>query len=266
MANKNPHPQYLFTNSLKTPSHITWRKNKRFGSLGSIHFLVGDELFEVPRVAFEAQEASPFSAAALLQAEGKGIEGSDASNPVVLEGISPTDFENLCHIMFRSIIPGARQNVTKEQWKSGLRLATRWNFSDVKEICLKGLKQEIQGDAAELIAAGFEFKVAEWFREGCLYVTEQDPGPDIHPQSLGKKIGMDVAARLFYLQSFRANNILKKQKAGGIFPCSRCHPNPVSFGQWTKPCECAWNKRENLIQLINDEFADDLKEMEYDGR
>ncbi|KAF9041494.1 hypothetical protein BJ165DRAFT_1391905 [Panaeolus papilionaceus] len=210
----------------KEPATPKQPAKNRFFFLDTIDFLVEDELFRVPRLAFEGREGSPFADAAMIQAEGSN---SDAGSPVHLP-VSKVDFEALCHVLYRTIIPGHRQNVTKEEWKSVMKLASMWNMKDMRELARDELSAIIV-EPTELIQAAREFKVADWFRRGSYELVTQRTS--FHPVLVGLSIGLDTAARLLYIQSQRALNawkldssqmvtILTTKDTGITVCCNKC--------------------------------------------
>ncbi|PPR03731.1 hypothetical protein CVT24_007379 [Panaeolus cyanescens] len=200
-------------NPIPEPTPAAMIRNRRYGSLGSIYFSVGNEIFEVPRIAFEGRQGTPFADAALIQQEGHGqlgdgcaianpassnskAEGYDAMHPVKLEGITTVDFENLCHVLFRSIVPGAVQDVTNEEWTSALRLSTMWNMRDIRDEAIAKLTEMIK-DPVELILAAREFGVPVWFLDGCYALAMEEPRD---PTVMSESIGLDTAYRLLHVQ------------------------------------------------------------------
>ncbi|PPR03741.1 hypothetical protein CVT24_007389 [Panaeolus cyanescens] len=201
--------------------------------LQTIDFLVENKRFRVPKVGFEGRKGSPFADAASIQAHSNGSSGAEDAI-ITLEGVKKEDFEALCHVMYRSIIPGYRQEIEKEEWKGAMRLANAWNFIDIREQAREALT-EILDSAVELVCSGIELRVVNWLIQGIEAICRHDK--PIHPtKTLVPLIGsFDIASRILYVRSqyqeTRKQKVaeaksyvtyLQKNHVGLAVDCSRC--------------------------------------------
>ncbi len=117
--------------------------------------------------------------------DGHTPEGQTDEDPIILEGIEAKDFDRLLSILYPkcvnvsfkivcpSLIP--RRNFrtceieTKEEWISVLSLATRWDFTSIRELALSRLHSnsftasaQLNLSPADRIVLGLRFDVSEW--------------------------------------------------------------------------------------------------------
>ncbi|KAG7449824.1 uncharacterized protein BT62DRAFT_963326 [Guyanagaster necrorhizus] len=147
MASKSSHPR---------SSEFYWQ---------SVIFLVGGQLYQVPRHHFEKSSdifASMFSLPP--DTESAVADGSDDDHPIELQGVESKDFECLLKVLFTD----ARVESTPllpEEWLLVLRLANMWVMSKVRQIAIYELKKLSLTDVARVVY-GREFAVSEWVISG----------------------------------------------------------------------------------------------------
>ncbi|KAG8744329.1 hypothetical protein FRC10_010309 [Ceratobasidium sp. 414] len=87
-------------------------------------------------------------------------EGSSLDNPIVMQGVSASDFECLMTVLYTSHFSAHQNEPEASLIIPAFRLANMWNFA---ELCayLGPLAERVLGDADRIVFAR-EFKVAEW--------------------------------------------------------------------------------------------------------
>ncbi|KJA18478.1 hypothetical protein HYPSUDRAFT_144938, partial [Hypholoma sublateritium FD-334 SS-4] len=124
--------------------------------------------------------------------------GSSDSYPVVLEGVSPEEFEKLCWIFYNSEYSKYKASV--DDWISILSMADRWGLNEVKNLAALelGKKQELQ--LVTKVALYQKYHVHKQFLEP-LYtlLSECD-----HPLTLdeAQTLGMEAAIHLSTAREF----------------------------------------------------------------
>ncbi|KAF9041271.1 hypothetical protein BJ165DRAFT_1406237 [Panaeolus papilionaceus] len=169
-----------------------------------IFIKVQNTLFQVPRLAFEGREGSPFADAASLQAEQEDHEfvpeGRSIDKPVVLH-VEVRDFENLLSVMAASALmfPTHSSNISNEQWKSALRLSNMWNFVDIRAIAIEKLDDSLI-DPIERIVAAREFRVRRWLFSSLEELITGGVAA-IDPARCANTLGWETVALLYYARS-----------------------------------------------------------------
>ncbi|KAK0459182.1 uncharacterized protein EV420DRAFT_1677270 [Desarmillaria tabescens] len=131
----------------------------------SVIFLVGGQLYQVPRYHFE-KSSEIFASMFTLPSDTKNnvANGSDDDHPIELQGVESKDFECL----LRVLLTEARLENTPllpEQWLSVLRLANMWVMSKVRQIAIYELKKLSMTDVARVVY-GKELAVPDWVISG----------------------------------------------------------------------------------------------------
>ncbi|KAL0570864.1 hypothetical protein V5O48_011089 [Marasmius crinis-equi] len=183
-------------------------------------FQVEDELFRVPRQQFADNpylpsplkeifyKSSPPQTAvtACVSSKNAKTPGDSDEDPIVLKQVSKVDFERLMEFLYPSVKqlvsngPGMNHWSTKV-WLSVLRLATLWNFLDVRELVIKhlDLQTDLEFTYFEAIAAAREFSVPSWFRVA-LEAIGKDIDGDIALETDAQRIGLPTTIRLYHLK------------------------------------------------------------------
>ncbi|KAK0454456.1 hypothetical protein EV421DRAFT_418402 [Armillaria borealis] len=131
----------------------------------SVVFLVGGQLYQVPRYHFE-KSSEIFAAMFTLPADTKRaiMDGSDDDHPIELQGVESKDFECL----LRVLLTDARLENTPllpEELLSVLRLANMWVMPKVRQIAIYELKKLALTDVARVVY-GREYAVPDWVISG----------------------------------------------------------------------------------------------------
>lgn len=139
--------------------------------MASIVFLVDGYLFRVPRYYF-ASCSDIFCSVFSLPTDGsKSIEGSSDEEPFHLEGISRTEFKSFLRVMYplKTTILGGEPALSKSEWIAALKLATLWNFRDIRQLAISRLS-DLTGSkaltATEKITLAKAYKVSRWLLQG----------------------------------------------------------------------------------------------------
>ncbi|KAJ6578913.1 hypothetical protein DFH09DRAFT_909392 [Mycena vulgaris] len=144
-----------------------------FFSDGTVVFLVEKTLYRVHRYFFERDSAIFASMFTLPSAVGERPEGEVVENPIILEGVSALDFNRFLSILY-PINFSTRDTASAEEWTSVLSLATRWDFTSLRELATQHLFA--MTSAVERIALGRRYDVPEWLAPAYTEVCERkDP-------------------------------------------------------------------------------------------
>ncbi|KAJ7496622.1 hypothetical protein FB451DRAFT_1208266 [Mycena latifolia] len=140
---------------------------------GTVIFLVERTLYRVHRYFFERDSAIFASMFSLPSAAGERPEGEVVENPIVLEGVAAADFDRFLSILY-PIDFKTRDIASAEEWTSVLSLATRWEFTSLRELALQHLF--LLTSAVDRIALGRRHDVPDWLVPAYTEVCERkDP-------------------------------------------------------------------------------------------
>ncbi|KAJ7750099.1 hypothetical protein DFH07DRAFT_1062211 [Mycena maculata] len=152
---------------------------------GNVIFLVEKTLYRVHRYFFERDSAIFASMFTLPSAAGERPEGEAVENPIVLEGITALDFDRFLAILY-PLNFAARDLVSAEEWTSVLSLASRWEFSSLRELAMQHLFTSTS--AVERIALGRRFDIPGWLVPAYTEVCERK---DPLTLTEGRMLGLD---------------------------------------------------------------------------
>ncbi|KAG8744327.1 hypothetical protein FRC10_010307 [Ceratobasidium sp. 414] len=139
-------------------------------------------------------------------------EGSSLDNPIVMQGVSASDFECLMTVLYASHFSAHQPEPEGSLIIPAFRLANMWHFA---ELCayLKPLAERVLNDVDKIVFAR-EFKVAEWLAPAharlCLReekITAEE----------AEKLGL---SSLLYISRFREEN---PRKGNGSARCPSCN-------------------------------------------
>ncbi|KAJ7672068.1 hypothetical protein B0H17DRAFT_947775 [Mycena rosella] len=140
---------------------------------GTVIFLVEKTLYRVHRYFFERDSAIFASMFTLPSAAGERPEGEVVENPIVLEGVNKLDFDRFLSILY-PISFTTRDIGSAEEWTSVLSLATRWEFTSLRELAMRHLFA--MASAVERIALGQRYDIPSWLVPAYTEVCERkDP-------------------------------------------------------------------------------------------
>ncbi|KAJ7180579.1 hypothetical protein C8R46DRAFT_1318570 [Mycena filopes] len=140
---------------------------------GTVVFLVENTLYRVHRYFFERDSAVFAAMFTLPSAVGQRPEGEVVENPVVLEGVSTDDFDCFLSILYPSDFT-VRDVRSAAQWTSVLSLASRWDFTSLRELAIQHLFT--MTSVVERIAVARRYDILEWLVPAYTEVCERkDP-------------------------------------------------------------------------------------------
>ncbi|KAF9041496.1 hypothetical protein BJ165DRAFT_289171 [Panaeolus papilionaceus] len=208
---------------------------------------IKDILFQIPRVAFEGRKGSPFADAASLPAQQSTdpvaksmVEGRSADKPVILP-VEVTDFENLLHVMyaFGLLIPDYPTHISKEEWISALRLATLWNFDDIRNKAIKALDSSFSNPMERLCVAR-AFRIRSWLVSSYVELIT-GPISALQPSLCSTTLGWETLALIHHARneygtgpSYNPTSLVQHLNSGISsvgYKCSSCNPDRVHNGR-----------------------------------
>ncbi|KAJ7721484.1 hypothetical protein B0H16DRAFT_1335241, partial [Mycena metata] len=148
---------------------------------------VENTLYRVHRYFFERDSAVFASMFTLPSAAGLRPEGEVVENPIVLEGVNAVDFDRFLSILYPSNFT-ARDIASPEEWTSVLSLATRWDFTSLRDLAMQHLFATTS--AVERIALGRRYDILEWLVPAYTEVCERKDPLTI---AEGRLLGVDDA-------------------------------------------------------------------------
>ncbi|KAG8744331.1 hypothetical protein FRC10_010311 [Ceratobasidium sp. 414] len=138
-------------------------------------------------------------------------EGSSLDNPIVMQGVSASDFECLMTVLYASHFSSHQPEPEASLIIPAFRLANMWNFS---ELCayLKPLAERVLSDVDKVVFAR-EFEVTEWLVPAHTKLCLR--GEKITTQEAGK-LGLDS---LLFISRFREEH---PRTLNGTARCNSC--------------------------------------------
>ncbi|KAJ7738096.1 hypothetical protein B0H14DRAFT_2407998, partial [Mycena olivaceomarginata] len=130
---------------------------------------VEDCLFNVPRYHFERSSEVFATMFTLPTGDGVHVEGQNDENPVVLEGIHSDDFQKLLEVLYPLDVRevGSKNQMTKDEWISVLKLSTQWRFLDLRHLAIERLSEtRLNIEIVERILLARQYDIADWLRIG----------------------------------------------------------------------------------------------------
>ncbi|KAF9041497.1 hypothetical protein BJ165DRAFT_1489354 [Panaeolus papilionaceus] len=184
------------------------------------------------------------------------------------------------------VFPDYPSDISNEQWRSALRLATTWNFSDIQTKSTQALDEGIT-DPVERISVAREFKYREWLISGCYDLvggSTQALEASKCADSLGwKTLALLHQARTEYDWALygdlpRLANHLNNSGGGFIFTCpvqwcsgmhslgasgtANCHNAHFPLTVRVAPQKTGFERRDSsLLAIIERTFEDELEGM-----
>ncbi|KAJ7736937.1 hypothetical protein B0H16DRAFT_1379990 [Mycena metata] len=159
--------------------------------LDTVVFKVETALFKVPCWQFERHSG-------LFTSLPRGGEGSDDENPFMLHGISKADFQTLLKVLYPLTALPQAPNLLDHEWTSVLKLATLWDFMEVRALAIKHLTSYTNSlDCIERILLGRQYNVSSWLRSGYTELARRR-GPITSTEA--SKIGFEVALEISHLR------------------------------------------------------------------
>ncbi|KAK0486311.1 hypothetical protein IW261DRAFT_1604477 [Armillaria novae-zelandiae] len=162
----------------------------------SVVFLVGGQLYQVPRYHFE-KSSEIFAAMFTLPPDTKSaiMDGSDDDHPIELQGVESKDFECL----LRVLLTDARLENTPllpEELLSVLRLANMWVMPKVRQIAIYELKKVGLTDVARVVY-GKEHAVPDWVISGYRDLVDRRTAIS---EAEAEELGLTTTLRIWQVQ------------------------------------------------------------------
>ncbi|KAK7008257.1 hypothetical protein R3P38DRAFT_3280775 [Favolaschia claudopus] len=208
-----------FTLTLAPTAHQAIRDHSYY--FKTVTFKVQERLFNVPRHHFEKTSEVFGGMFALPASDSLEAEGQSDENPIALEGIKSSDFEQLLKILYpldfsRALSVGIDNWMNKDGWIAVLKLSTLWRFLDERKLAIQQLQNRADLDPVERILLARQYDVAPWLREGYLALTQRS---QMISQDEAAKIGWETTVHLFQLRettTFRYTNFKDSRPACGV--------------------------------------------------
>ncbi|GLB40856.1 hypothetical protein LshimejAT787_0900710 [Lyophyllum shimeji] len=165
----------------------------------NIVFLVEGYLFSVPRYYFAHASDIFWSTFSLPPGDGKTQEGSSDSCPFVLEGVSRADFKGLLRVMYPLQMPhlGNDMNLPRKDWIAALKLATMWNFRNIRQLAISKLSLDTGIDPVDKVVLAKEYKVPDWLLAGYHELVKRST--PITPLEAAR-LGLETTVYLFHVR------------------------------------------------------------------
>ncbi|KAF5322024.1 hypothetical protein D9619_002126 [Psilocybe cf. subviscida] len=168
------HEACAFSSTSKTAKHVAPFANICFNRLFNFTLV----FFSAEGMVFTAlkewfmQPGSWFEHRLAVTNEDPGsVDGMKADKPLILEDTGVEDF--------RVFYPQTKLLETYDEWLGVLRLATRWNFPEIRDKAIAALEPLIVKQPANKIHLGTELRVKKWLTLGLEeLVTMDDLSPD----------------------------------------------------------------------------------------
>ncbi|KAF5355561.1 hypothetical protein D9758_006326 [Tetrapyrgos nigripes] len=236
----------------------------------TVIFLVESTLFKVPKYHFETS-SEVFRDMLMVPSGAEGPEGTSDANPIRLDGVKAIDFKRLVEILYPSTTtPWKKENKSKDEWLSILRLSNLWRFSRLRSLAIEELTKQQQMDAVEQILLGKEFAVSQWIRAGYKgVIMRKEP------------LSMDEVKLLDYepaIRVFRARESVNQRMQGSNCQgqCSRClrvQPVAVSIssnycggcGVYSSFSLCSGGDESSVQSVVDKEFAIEISQASSDS-
>ncbi|THU77278.1 hypothetical protein K435DRAFT_556046, partial [Dendrothele bispora CBS 962.96] len=137
-------------------------------------------LFKVLRYQFERKSEIFRDMFSLLQGT-QDAEGNKDENPIKLEGVSATEFRHLLKVLYPPPISNdsASFDITDEEWKSILKLATLWRFLEIRKLAIGKLTNCPSMQTVEKILLGRKYFIADWIKSAYSQLVIQTQTPSI---------------------------------------------------------------------------------------
>ncbi|KAF5322025.1 hypothetical protein D9619_002125 [Psilocybe cf. subviscida] len=179
------------------------------------------------------------------------VEGITAARPLVLEGTIAADFEAFLCFLY----PQAKTLTTYEEWLGVLRLATRWDFFEMRDKAIAALDPLISGRPADKIHVGTELRVQKWLTQGLEeFVTINDLSPNTlstQPYSLD----WPTIAKIFYVRMMhQKGQSMPRQNTY----CCGSYYGPSYGVSSCRTCGKGWDKY-TPTSLVADNFGSELQ-------
>jgi len=144
--------------SSKRPDSISVlnRHEKYYIDAADLHILTERTLFRVHGYFF-SRESPIFNKRLNPASPGDVKQGTNDSDPIILENVSPEEFEKLCWVFYNPKY--SLYDASVDDWNSILNLADKWDFNEVKELAVRELHKKKELDIVNKMALYQKYKV-----------------------------------------------------------------------------------------------------------
>ncbi|KAK7024962.1 hypothetical protein R3P38DRAFT_2951960 [Favolaschia claudopus] len=213
---KSPSPKLASTPGALGSSTVTVLSGSRDKSyyFHTIIFKVEDRIFNVPRYHFERTSEVFRDMFALPAGDDPNIEGQCDERPIILEGITSCEFEQLLKVLYPLDLPGVMSAglgnwMSKEEWIAVLKLSTLWRFLDARKLAIHQLDTRADLGSVERIMLARQYDVASWLRKGYIALAQRS---QMISREEATEIGWETAFSLCQLREIAAHqNTLRPQ-------------------------------------------------------
>ncbi|KAG9082702.1 hypothetical protein FRC06_004892 [Ceratobasidium sp. 370] len=208
----NRHPKFFFDNTL-------------------VAIGIEGTLFNVHK--YQLMKSTTFSDMFAIAEEPKNgdtpQEGSSPDHPIVMEGVSASDFECLMTVLYASHFSAHQPEPEASLIIPAFRLANMWNFV---ELCayLRPLAERALGDVDKIVFAR-EFQVTDWLAPAHVNLCLREKQLTTQEAS---KLGLDS---LLFISRFREDHPREVKTA-------RCPYGHTNIGYY--PCGCSMAGQPNV--------------------
>ncbi|TFK20807.1 hypothetical protein FA15DRAFT_673156 [Coprinopsis marcescibilis] len=138
-----------------------------------------------------------------VPASGVPVEGRDKEHPIGLEGYKKQDIICLLKYLYPTIAHFVVEHnivdlqLKKEEWVSVLKLATKWDMTDIRKTVIRSLSVGNTLTSTEKLSLGREFRVRDWVAAGIKALVQET---HTHLEQL-RVHGWETAAQIFDIRS-----------------------------------------------------------------
>ncbi|VDB95663.1 unnamed protein product [Peniophora sp. CBMAI 1063] len=146
---------------------VARRHNSRF-SVQIVVFEAGGVIFEVPRYGVpQSPPITAFEARFPCPREEQSAPGSSIDNPILVDGVSESDFCSLLTAIYPPPGQTALLELAPEEWTTVFRIAKMFNLELLREAAFKRVDEAVKSKPSiEKIAIGRQLNEVEWIRTG----------------------------------------------------------------------------------------------------
>jgi hypothetical protein len=135
---------------------FTDRHHKYYIDSADLHVVAQKTLFRVHGYFF-SRESSVFSRTIDPASPGHVREGKTDSDPIILEDVSPEEFEKFLWVFYNPKY--SIYNASVEDWRDILNLADKWGFPEVKELAVRELHKKKELNVVSKLALYQQYRV-----------------------------------------------------------------------------------------------------------
>ncbi|KAH7338077.1 hypothetical protein B0J17DRAFT_717739 [Rhizoctonia solani] len=205
----------------------TKRHSKFYFDNTLIVIQVEDTLFNVHKYQLLKSETFSDMFTMPKEASKEPEEGSSPERPILLEGVTASDFEALLTVLYASHFSSHQPTPEASLIIPAFRLANMWNFSDLRSYLLP-LAETNLSDIDKIVFAR-EFDIQNWLAPAHQHLCER---PESLTTDEARKLGVDSLLLIFRMrEQFRPS---RPADAPATYFCTSC--TSVSYTSSTYTC------------------------------